>query len=64
MRPYISAVKLTREIGGESYLTEIPAIRYLMREKQLELEAFREPGGNLVQFKIQGTYARNPSKKS
>ena len=37
-RPYISAVKLTGEIGSGSYLSEIPAIRYLMRVRQLELE--------------------------
>lgn len=36
--PYISAVKLTGEIGRGSYLTEVPAIRHLMRTGQLELE--------------------------
>ena len=38
VRPYISAVKLTGEIGSGSYLAEIPAIRYLTRAGQLELE--------------------------
>ena len=37
-KPYIGAVKLTGEIGNGSYLEEIPAIRHLMREKELELE--------------------------
>lgn len=36
--PYISAVKLAGEIGCGSYLTEIPAIRHLMRERQMELD--------------------------
>ena len=37
-KPYISAVKLTGEIGSRSYLTEIPVIRHLMTVEQLELE--------------------------
>ncbi|MDE7260817.1 MAG: AAA family ATPase [Oscillospiraceae bacterium] len=39
MRPYISAIKLTGEIGNGSYLAEIPAIRFLMEAEQLELES-------------------------
>lgn len=38
-RPYIGAVKLAGEIECGSYLAEIPAIRYLMRQRQLELES-------------------------
>ena len=37
-KPYISALKLTGEIGNGSYLTQIPAIRHLMQVRQLELE--------------------------
>lgn len=37
-RPYIGAVRLTGEIRSGSYLTAIPAIRYLMRAGQLGLE--------------------------
>ena len=36
-KPYIGAVKLTGELARDSYLTELPVIRYLMRNKQLEL---------------------------
>lgn len=37
-RPYISAVKLSGELDPASYLTEIPAIRHLLRVRQLDLE--------------------------
>ena len=36
-RPYIGAVKLTGELSRDSYLTELPVVRHLRRNKQLEL---------------------------
>ena len=37
VKPYIGAVKLTGELSPDSYLAELPVIRHLMRNKQLEL---------------------------
>ena len=37
-RTYISAVRLSGEIGYGSYLAAVPAVRHLMRAGQLKLE--------------------------
>ena len=37
-KPYISGIKLTGELGADSYLAEIPAIRYLAQVGQVEME--------------------------
>ena len=37
VKPYIGAVKLTGGLARDSYLTELPMVQYLMRNRQLEL---------------------------